>query len=950
MGAALIKLLLIAAISWGQGAFSPKDESGYFVTNEFCGINNTDAAASIPDCAAQDSLDFESDRGGTALRKRRGFARQGSLPISTGVVNGAHRFITDAGNDIVIACGDTACARSVNRGAFSIFLGTATSGVRFWSIVSVDGDAYGANSKRDRVFVYDGTTQYGSGTIPQGKLLALLPDRLVVANTASAPNRVAYSKSGDFDEFTTGPESVDSFFDDLGSAGDEITYIGSWLGDLLVGKSKSLMLCEVGDQYTTKCSVLTETFGVSDPGAIVQAGEDLYIAASDGTYWKVSRRTGMRPISMNIEGFIDAKAQGSIRSNTQTSQTDWEGGEDSPDGSFSTTISVGDISNSSVTLVDTSSTNFITGTFNQITSSDTYGQINITSSTFVDYFGNRNFTTGPVWTDTSGNFSAASGELFDSVGGGTIYTSQTISTGSFKFKTRAFPTSGFQTITKFISNGATLASPGYALGVEHGSGNTVNIFVYEYPGPSTLASTSITPTNGADSLNTYEITRDASSRFTVFEGSASQNRIIDAFTDSTYNTSTHLVAHCASGNCGWDDFYFLTYRSSGVFTSRIHDTGFLSPIGGVFSVSSSVPVGSTLAHEIRSGNSSDGSDFGSFVSVTNEGHISEVKRYWQYKSTFTTSYTTETPKIMDVSMSAASTGTYRVSCIEPGSGITAFGSLSCSEVNTGNGDFVFYTTSAISCAALPSTTPNNWDAHTNNATVSSPANAAIYYGWRSLLGSATDQAKIESCQLYWTEGTAAQPTWSIYDPVENSIFWTAQTSAATTANRLLKYDIDLSNGVDVFWPLSISAGPLLYYDNHIHFGSSGGGYWNKYAQSGVRSDNGTAISASWKSKDLSFGKPFQEKDFKKLSVTAENSMSGTLGATWATERYTGESFNISLSTSSAYPYIRSNYNLAQKSPAVFFNLQFTNSESDAEVSVLGWGVDFISRSWRTMVP
>ncbi len=950
MGIALIKLLLLAALSWAA-PFAPSVE-GNFISGEFCGLNNTDAPASIPDCAAQSSINFESNREGNALVKRRGFTRQGTLPISTGVVSGAHRFITDAGDDLVISCGDTACAKSTNRGAFSIFLGTATSGVRFWSWVSVDGDAYGANSKRDKVAVYDGTTLSYSNTIPQAKLLALLPDRLVAANTAAAPNRVSYSKSGDFDNFTTGPEDVDSFFDDLGAAGEEITYLGTWLGDLVIGKSKSIMLCEVGDQYTTRCSPLTETIGVSDPGAVTQAGEDLYISAADGTYWKMSRRTGMKPISVNIEGFLSAKAAGSIRSNTQSSLEDWDLGTDNPDGAFSTTIEPGAISNSSVTLVDTSSSNFFAGSFDSITASDTLGAINLTSSTFVDYFGNRNFTTAPVWTTSGGSWNAGTGEMIDSIGGGTAYTAQTISTGSFKFKTRAWPTSGFLSLTKFISNGTSFSSAeGYAIGVEKAGGNTVNVTLRKYPAGTTLASANgVSTTNGADNPNNYEVVRDANGVFYVWEGPTSQNLLIGPVTDTAYNTASHVVINCNSGNCGWDDFYFLTYRSSGVFISRIMDTGFTSPVGGVLSVSSSVPSGATTLFMVRSSTASDGGGFGNYTAVLNGGHISEVKRYWQYKSTFTTSYTTSTPIVYDFSLSAASTGTYRVRCIEPGSGITAWGSLSCSESNTGNGDFVFYTTAAISCAALPSTEPNNWDAHTNNGTVGSVVGAAMYYGFRSLLGSATDQAKIEACQLYWTEGTAAQPVWSLYDPVENSVFWTAQTSGSTTSDRLLKYDIDLSGQFEVFWPHGISAGPMLYYDNHLHFGSSNGGYWNKYAPLGVRSDNGTAINAIWKSKDYTFGAPFQEKEFKYLSILADNNQNGALSATWATERYTGETFSVSLSTSSSYPYIRSNYGMVKKSHATLFNLQFVNSEADADVSILGWGVNYFTQPWRTMNP
>src|SRR3990167_7663237 len=165
-------------------------QQGGILINQWCGINDSESSAVIATCEAQDALNVESSLLGNSLKKRDGFTRDASLSVATSPVNGSFYFTIDNGDNLTVVCHNRQCAKSTNGAAFSVFLTTAGSQTNLptrWSFVTIDGDLFGANEKRDAVFKYDGTTFVSPGEIPAGSILELTEDRLVVADTSANP-------------------------------------------------------------------------------------------------------------------------------------------------------------------------------------------------------------------------------------------------------------------------------------------------------------------------------------------------------------------------------------------------------------------------------------------------------------------------------------------------------------------------------------------------------------------------------------------------------------------------------------------------------------------------------------------------------------------------------------------------------------------------------------------
>ena len=746
---------ILLALFLAIPAFS---QQGDIVIDRFGGLNENDSAATLANHEAQDALNVEANLQGTALLKRQGYTREAALTVATAPITGSFYYTTDSGNNLVIVCHDRYCSKSTNGSAFSTFLSTAggSSGIPArWSFVAVDGDLYGANDKRDPILKYDGNTlSYPIGP-PAGSVMELTEDRLAVGDTSANPARVAYSKSGDYTNFTTANASADPWVDDIGAYGDKITGIKYNNGRLHIFKQSSITTCLLGDQFSTVCAITSNSIGTNDPNSIVAAPDGVYFRGNDRNYWRITEN-GIELLSQRISNFVKNQLTGSQRSNTQSTQSDWEAGVQYPTGTFSTTYVAGSISDSSTTFVDTSSGNFVAGTLTNLSASDIQGSLILSSTVFQDNFGDGNLTTNPTWTIVgAAGWIVSNNVLVLTAGNGTISAFNSISTGSWTFDAVAYPTSGNIIYVKFISSGAALSDPGYALQIEHGS-SSQNLYLQKFPGGTTLASFgSYNSPNGADALNTYRILRNPSGNFEVY---SSTGGLLMSATDTTYSSSTHVVLDCSVGNCKADNFYFYSYKTSGDIVSRTYDTTFTTPIAGPFTVGMSSYSDAAITFQIQ--DSANGSSFNSLASITPGARVTNILRYFRYKASYTSSISTKTAAMTDLTMQAATTGTYRTACIQPNSAITSWGILSCSESNIGAGSLVYYATSAATCATLPSGLPTTWQTSpTNNATLTIATNTAVYLGFRSLMGSSTDQAQADACTMYWTEGTAAQPVW-----------------------------------------------------------------------------------------------------------------------------------------------------------------------------------------------
>lgn len=898
----------------------------------FLGMNDTDGSVVLSDCEAQDALNVESNLSGTAIIKRKGFSREASLTVTTAPITGAFEWTCDSGDKNIVVCHDRYCSKSTNDSAFTNFLSTAggTGAVPTrWSFVTVDGDLYGANDRRDAVLKYDCTNLTHPSEIPAGSLLDLSDARLIVSDTAANPNRVNYSKSADYTEFTVGSESVDPWTDDIGAPGDRITALKS-CNDEYIFKRQSLTTCLLDDQYTTHCSVISDVIGTQDPNSVVCTPYGLHWKAQDGSYWRLAN-DGMELLSRKISGYVRNQASGASRSNTQTTQTDWQDGTDTPNSSWNTASAAGSIFPSSGTLAQTTTAAFVLGSMNA-------GAVTVSSYSLLSgvLMANASFESGNItnWTDSgSGTFDIKTSSLCGTA------TTGTFSWGSAYILSSPICSGGTPSVVVEVIDAGTSDvlyrkshSSAVNLACDH---KTIDLSTQTVQVKIRI----LTAIGGAN------ITSDQ-----AISTSAFPNGILD------YGVGARAPAQAGGGTCANGprnemilDFPHPYYAGTSTFTSSALDTTFSTPTWSTISLSTSLVAGSTLAYTVQAATSSSG-EWETAVSVTNGGKNNAAqKQYLRYTINFRTNRSTTTASVFSASLPNATTGQFVTQCIQPGTNITSWGTLSCSQTTAGNGSLVFYTTSAATCAGLPSTPPltgagvlqDGWTAQTNNATITISTNAALYVGARSLLGSATDQAQIDACTVYWTEGQNAQPVWGVYDSIKNSIYWTATTSASATSNRVSKYDMNLG----YFYPFDLEATALLYHNNSVYFGSSDGGYWNRYGQSGIDSDNGTDINAYWKSKDFGSEEPFLEKDFQRISLVARNQGVGTLTVTPLTSGGTGTAYNVSLSTTSTTPYVRSNYNLPALSPQNFMSIRLGNN-SGKTFEVLGFRLDFYKHPWR----
>jgi hypothetical protein len=912
----------------------------------FCGLDDTNPAASLPQCQAQDALNVESSLSGNAILKRSGYSRLFSLTVATSPVSGSFSFVDVNGSRQDVVCHDHYCSKSTNGASFTVFLSTA-GGVcvpKRWSFVQISGRLYGANDCRDAIFQYDGTTFSSPLTMPAGAVLELTKDRLVVADVTSNPNGVYYSQSGTYTNFTTGVNSVDPYIDSMGSPGDRVSALKYALGRLYIFKTTSITTCILGDQYSSKCFPVSNIIGTQEPLSIVEVSDGIYFRGQDRNYWRLDD-SGLTIVSKKISRLLALQGSGSVQSNTQTSQTDWQSGTQAPSGSWNTTASPGSISNGSYTVLTSA------------ISSTTFAMVDIDTTAYVlrniDNFDRRN-TDG--WSVTTGSASANNYFVeigtFDAVppaGSYTLVMSTTVdaSTGtwSYIFKSSAPPAQATALEFWFAYSSATVYAgtpntrgTGHLISLNNSGTNNVRLYTVSHGAITRVVNAAA---SGAFDGNwhTMAVTR-------------STNGFMSAWLDGVLKATDTSIGLSTGTNVviGFQIFNAANQSQMGIDSIKFPSLYINQASTAYDGASTTIPGGYSLT--VTTGlvttqveSSYNGSTWSGMTDIVSGSTPTTRGRYWRDR--FITlppqSASTLVPRASSY-MLVVTTGQFTTQCIQPGSAISSWGLLSCAETAVGNGSLVLYATSAVSCALLPTSAPSAWqNSVTNNTTLPISVSSAVYIGFRSLLGAATDQAQVDSCTLYWNNGNAAPPVWGTYDSFKNSIYWTAAINNSASNNRVLKYDLNL----DQWYPFDLAANAIRYTQGTMYFGDSTGGYWNQYGS--VNSDNGASITAYWKSKDWGGGTPFLDKQFKALSLVTKNQGAGTLDLTYGLSNGESKSYSVSLSSSTNLTYVHANVNLPLLSPTQFMNVQIGNA-SAVPFEVDGLQIDFESFPWRPQNP
>lgn len=290
------------------------------------GIHNTDSASDsvlIDDNEAADMLNIDIDDDGRSIRKRNGYNLITQIGTSSHSVKGGYVFYDATATQTLIFSNDKSLYKQTDFGgsSFSAFVTTDTAG-SYYDFVDFNGSLWRANSSRDEILSYDGTNVTYYPSLPKGNQIELLPDRLVIANTAANKSRINFSAAGDFTNFTVGNEEEDPFNENIGTAGNEVTAIKSYCGGLLIWTPSSFSIWTGDSQHNSRIDKISEALGTTQPYTVVEANGAVYWQAADWAVYSYDCNT-VRKVSRKIDQNTYLDIPESPLQNTAS--TDWLG-------------------------------------------------------------------------------------------------------------------------------------------------------------------------------------------------------------------------------------------------------------------------------------------------------------------------------------------------------------------------------------------------------------------------------------------------------------------------------------------------------------------------------------------------------------------------------------------------------------------------------------------------
>lgn len=371
----------------------------------------------------------------------------------------------------------------------------------------------------------------------------------------------------------------------------------------------------------------------------------------------------------------------------------------------------------------------------------------------------------------------------------------------------------------------------------------------------------ITPT-----WSTFTATTGGSAAFTYTSAVSADNSTFDSAVSATSGNSltsnkkryvkiaatfNHNITTFPGSPSYLSEFNIKAY-STGTFTSRAVDTGMTIPQWGPF-VYSTTPVGTGGNISFYTQASADGSSWDARVAATNNVQVASAeKRYIRYQiDLIPTGYDNYT-SVLDVTITGKSTGTYTTQSIFVGPSISAWGPVVVNGADTGGSYTIQFGTSPDGVTYGFTTITNNT---TPSVSISSYAAIRIIFD----LDNATDTPRVDDITITWLEGSTVRASSVFY----RQRYWLGVAVSSTANNRVHLFDRDRQ------WQkyTGINADSMGLYNSQFYFGNTTGLY---SADTGY-SDNGSTITAYYKSADFILSSPDYNNLFDSLYLTTENS-------------------------------------------------------------------------------
>jgi len=273
--------------------------------------------------------------------------------------------------------------------------------------------------------------------------------------------------------------------------------------------------------------------------------------------------------------------------------------------------------------------------------------------------------------------------------------------------------------------------------------------------------------------------------------------------------------------------------------------------------------------------------------------------------------------------------------------VGTFTSWGTFQANTsGSGGSVAY---AIYADTDTSFTPSNTVTFTSSETITSGVTPTLTSGSYVAIvatlnrSDSGDNAVLNDFELIWYGATSSRHFGAV--DKTHRLIWSVEDDGTDVS-----YIFDQRFGSWLKYSFPFHA-PIVVGQN-IYFGSSSTGKVYKFPIG--NDDDGSAITAFWKSKDFVGDDPFLESTYNSFSFISKSESGSNLDLTYTINTTDETNINFSLTDPNSVYYRRINDYFPSGTYGSFINFNIGNNDTNAPFELYGFTIDSTQRPWRVM--
>lgn len=231
---------------------------------------------------------------------------------------------------------------------------------------------------------------------------------------------------------------------------------------------------------------------------------------------------------------------------------------------------------------------------------------------------------------------------------------------------------------------------------------------------------------------------------------------------------------------------------------------------------------------------------------------------------------------------------------------------------------------------------------TNGAIPSIGIGNYTFWSARFSRTASTATANLNDMTITWNTSNVVY-SWGSVDK-DHRIIWSVAEGTATTTSASYIYDPRF----DTWLKYSVPFDAVARVGDSLYYGGASTGV--VYGYPSGNTDNGSAITAFWKSKDFISGDLSLEKTFSKIGLVAKSQTGSSLSLEYFLNGSAASSktYTVSLTESSGNPFIRFNENFPTGTFSSFINFKFGNTTGDSPFEVYTLKYDYTLKPWRVL--